>query len=198
MASLVGILGRLKINAKSLICDVDSNRVEQFHNSVAKAIGGKRINFSLCQSYATRCKFAVISHNTKRPHYEILKSKLNSCPTSRITTVEVNKYKRYLEKRSKEEPKAKRKKIFETTDNNYGENCEKPDMSEEELKIQAYLLYQKLNQERDDWVRIEKETKGQSDSPRWHQIRRIRLTASSFGKICRTRKKESYVKKVLN
>lgn len=76
MANLVSILGRLKMNAKSSICDVDSIRVEQFHNSVAKAIGGKRINFSLGQSYATRCKFAVVSHKTKRPNYEFLKSKI--------------------------------------------------------------------------------------------------------------------------
>lgn len=57
-------LKRLLNNADSLILDIDSNIVEQFNSIVAKFIGGKRINYSLGQSYGDRCLASVIQHNT--------------------------------------------------------------------------------------------------------------------------------------
>lgn len=101
------IVGRLRINAKSLIYDVDSNRVEHFHALVAKSVGGKRINFSLGQSYTNRCKFAVLRHNTHMAHYELQKSILKTSPSCRIKSVEqsrlnsLNRKRKCLQRRTK-------------------------------------------------------------------------------------------------
>ena len=77
------IISRLRINAKSLIYDLDSNRIEQFHSLVAKKVGGKRINFSISQS-TSRCKFAVLQQSP----FLLAKSILNRSPSNTINQVE--------------------------------------------------------------------------------------------------------------
>jgi hypothetical protein len=56
----------LPVHSRRLLHDIDSNVVEQFHSVVVKFVGEKRINYS---SYRARCHAAVVSFNTKRPHY---------------------------------------------------------------------------------------------------------------------------------
>jgi len=53
-------------NAKSLLQDKDSNRVETFNSVISKCIGGKRINFGVRGSYQTRCT-AAVAYNTGEP-----------------------------------------------------------------------------------------------------------------------------------
>jgi formyltetrahydrofolate synthetase len=62
---LLSIISRVSQHARSLIYDVDSNIVEQFHSIVAKFVGGKRINYSKGRSYESRCFGAVLSFNSK-------------------------------------------------------------------------------------------------------------------------------------
>lgn len=70
-------LRHLSYNAGSLIQDVDSNIVEQFNGIIAMLVGGKRVNFSLKNSYETRCYAAVIQFNTSRLHSEINRNIFN-------------------------------------------------------------------------------------------------------------------------
>lgn len=58
------IIKRVVDHASSLILDVTNNVCEQFNSVVNKYIGGKRINFSLKQSYNTRIIAAIISFNS--------------------------------------------------------------------------------------------------------------------------------------
>lgn len=58
------VLKRVVDHANSLILDVTNNICEQFNSVVNKYIGGKRINFSLKQSYNTRVRAAIISFNS--------------------------------------------------------------------------------------------------------------------------------------
>jgi hypothetical protein len=64
---LSSYLINLSIGAKSLIRDLDSNPAEQLNSLVAKYVGGKRINYSLGDSYAMRCSMAVavVQYNNK-------------------------------------------------------------------------------------------------------------------------------------
>lgn len=57
----------LASNANSLIFDVDSNIAETFNSVIAKYVGGKRIHFTLRNSYQERYSAAAISFNTKTP-----------------------------------------------------------------------------------------------------------------------------------
>ncbi|KAL4083125.1 hypothetical protein QTP88_028455 [Uroleucon formosanum] len=64
MGEMSIIIKRVVDHASSLILDVTNNVCEQFNSVVNKYIGGKRINFSLKQSYSTRIRAAIISFNS--------------------------------------------------------------------------------------------------------------------------------------
>lgn len=61
MGEMSIIIKRVVDLASCLILDVTNNVCEQFNSVVNKYIGGKRINFSLKQSYSTRIRAAIIS-----------------------------------------------------------------------------------------------------------------------------------------
>ncbi|CAH1730974.1 unnamed protein product [Aphis gossypii] len=52
------------MHADSLLMNVDNNVCEQFNSIINKHLAGKRIHFSLRQSYNTRIESGVISYNT--------------------------------------------------------------------------------------------------------------------------------------
>lgn len=64
MSDVNSVLRRVVENASSLIYDVTNNSCEQFNSVINKYISGKRINYSLKQSYSTRVQAAIISYNT--------------------------------------------------------------------------------------------------------------------------------------
>lgn len=85
---LLDIMNRMKINAKSLIYDYDSNVVERYNSIIAKYVGGKRINYSLGRSYGSRCASAVVQHNTGQAHYHLHKTVFNKSPNGFIEKLE--------------------------------------------------------------------------------------------------------------
>jgi hypothetical protein len=88
--------------------------------------------------------------------------------------------------------KTKRKK-HQTTDKNYGaDTCEKPDMSPEFLESKMQLKKKKLKENFENRATIEVNTRKQSMTSNWHEIRREMVTASDFGKICKVRSDTSY------
>lgn len=97
----------LSYNAGSLIQDVDSNIVEQFNGIIAMLVGGKRVNFSLGNSYETRCFAAVIQFNTSRLHSEVCRN---------IFNLESNQYIQELEKKTEANNQA-------SVLNNKSKNC---------------------------------------------------------------------------
>ncbi|KOB67837.1 hypothetical protein OBRU01_19203 [Operophtera brumata] len=120
-------------NSRSLVYDVNSNRVECFNSVIAKLVGGKRINFSLRQTYQTRCNAAVVSFNTRKPVYTLQKNILGFSPKCKSKLLE----ERRLRKNILCNKYARRKIRFSSkaaTDKHYGESCQKPDLATEEMK----------------------------------------------------------------
>lgn len=66
-------------------------------------------------------------------------------------------------------------------DSNYGETCEKPDLSPEEAQNEKERILSLLESECDKRVLLERETIAQANCVRWHNIRQYRITASNFG-----------------
>jgi hypothetical protein len=62
----------LSVHSRSLLHDIDSNVVEQFHSIVAKFVEGKCINYSTKRSYRARCHAAVALFNTKKTHKTVV------------------------------------------------------------------------------------------------------------------------------
>lgn len=204
LQKLQNIIGRVSNHSKSLIYFVDSNFVEQFDSKVAKCQAGKRINFSGAQSYASRAKFAILQHNTQRAHYHLQQNQINCSPTTAIKRIEIDRQKKVETTKLKRKtltypstnPLAKHRRIY-GPDLHYGiDTCEKPDISEDIMQKQKDLMLTTLSQQCAKRTEIERETTNQSDSNKWHEIRRIRITASNFGSICRARNSTSYKNKV--
>ncbi|KAF2890854.1 hypothetical protein ILUMI_15319 [Ignelater luminosus] len=72
-------------------------------------------------------------------------------------------------------------------DKSYGENCEKPDMSPEDFKIEARTFLEQLAKTEGEIQEIQTQTKNQRESDIWYLERRNRLTASTFGEVCKRR-----------
>lgn len=184
-------MATLARHAGSLIYDVDSNIVESYNNVIAKFIGGKRINYTRRRSYQGRCAAAVISFNTKKL---ISTSRKTLCDTDEADAHYVRKYetKTLLQaSRRKSKPKKFIKKNKNKSDENYGENCQKPDMSKEEYDVQANILLSELQKTSEEINEIERATCSQRSSNLWHTERRKRLTASWFSKVCKMRETTS-------
>lgn len=180
-------------NARSLILDVDSNAVEQFNAIVAKFVGGKRINFSLNRSYEARCSAAVVSFNCKRPHYALHKALANKSPGKHAKQLELRRIKHNTQNilrrklRLKSSTKVQKAKEDGNSEPDYGENCQQPDISEEELEKAKKEFLKHLKKTDEERIKIEKETILQGKSGKWIEERRKLLTASNFHRICRKR-----------
>ncbi|XP_047993637.1 uncharacterized protein LOC125232064 [Leguminivora glycinivorella] len=170
--------------SQSLLYRLNNNRAEQFNSLVAKYVGGKRINYALKNSYTLRCYAAVVAFNTGMPIYALHKTVTGRSPSKASKLVEQRK--RVNNSRKKV---WKPKRIIASKDMaaDYGEACQKPDMSPEEYerRKEEYLASVKAQlKERDV---IERETILQSESALWLEMRRCILTASNFSKICKRR-----------
>ncbi|CAB3232768.1 unnamed protein product [Arctia plantaginis] len=142
--------------------DLDANgvpmitRKQQYRRSIAKFVGGKRINYSSRQSYLARCATSVVAFNMKQPTINLYDKVIHKKPNTILM--------RRLElKKKKMRPKSKpsRNITLQKPENNIDKDYEV---------------------ERND---LERRTVLQSDSTEWVQERRQRLTASSFGKVCK-------------
>ena len=75
-----------------------------------------------------------------------------------------------------------------STQHHYGTTAQQPDIPQDDLKVLCGEFYaREITVNSEEASKIEVETRGQSDSPSWYHHRRIRLTASNFGKVAKRR-----------
>ncbi|XP_031350061.1 uncharacterized protein LOC116175858 [Photinus pyralis] len=122
---------RLANNAASLLQDVDTNAAESYNSVVAKFVGGKRINYSLKNSYQTRCEAASISYNTGGGFLAKVQERM--CGT-------IDHYTRIFHERKMRRvhvnrKKAPKRKHFATADSHYGPSANQP---EEDMDSELY------------------------------------------------------------
>ena len=159
-----------------MIENVDSNVVESLNGIIAKLIGGKRVN----------CAVTVIK-NTKRPLYTLHKVLLHrspnkKCPSSILELNRLKKRNRQNELRQKTYRK-KLKYVNDSADPSYGDNAQKPDMTENEYEEEKKIFLNNLKIIADNRINIERETVDQTNSTKWFELRRNIITASNFGRI---------------
>lgn len=177
------IVSTLAGNARSLLHNHNSNIVESFNSTVAKFIGGKRINYTSRGSYATRCNAAVLSHNTKRPLYKLQKAILNTTPSSKIYKAEKKLRHRYLTKNKYVRVKKRLNFSELKKQNDYGPTSAQPDMDKEAFQNNKELLLENLKHNSFIRDKIQEETILQREDTKWMELRRKMLTASSFSSV---------------
>ncbi|XP_060803394.1 uncharacterized protein LOC132902430 [Amyelois transitella] len=190
-SAITKILSRLVNNAKSLIHCVNSNIAEVFNSIIAKFIGGKRINYSGRQSYSGRCAASVVSFNSKQPQTYINKNIFLRSPNKLIKRLEMQRnlkrmssVKRIIFKCRKSNQNRK-KSNNRNNDENYGEACQKPDLSEADFDFAKTEHLKTMTLSEEDRQALERRTILQAESMEWRQERKLRLTASVFGKVCK-------------
>lgn len=176
------ITSSVAAHARSLIHDVDSNVVERFNGVIAKFVGGKRINYSLRQSYEGRCHAAVVSFNTGMPLSKLQKKFLGQSPTGRLKRMESKRLQR-LSTSKKYLRKKNRMLVLSYSTADYGEQCSKPDLPLEVFERRQAAFLENLEENKRNREEIEKRTILQGDSSEWLELRRSILTASNFGKV---------------
>lgn len=177
----------LASNAKSLIFDVDSNIAETFNSVIAKYVGGKRINFTLRNSYQERCSAAAISFNTKTPITAVNRFIFKKPSGKYVKIFETNKTK---QKKCTRQFRKKFRTASKANDPDYGANAQRPDMSEEVFEVSKQHFLRELEVTTEEREKIQRNTLQQSHSQDWIEQRKKRLTASIFGKIC---KRKNYI-----
>lgn len=190
-------------HARSLIHDIDSNIAETYNSVIAKFVGGKRINYSLKNSYGARCAAAVTSFNTKMGQ-STLREFMKKTGNKIIRNLEIHRKVKLLRNKIKKAKYRRFKKIAVVGSSSmfrdYGDTCQKPDMSKEIYEENKEAFLHNLRRSKEEIVELEKETRGQSSSGKWLEERRKLLTASNFAKVCKMRKSTkagNFVKKLL-
>ncbi|KAF9409839.1 hypothetical protein HW555_010917 [Spodoptera exigua] len=184
------IVNTVASKARSLMHNSDSNKVESFNSIIAKFVGGKRINFSLRRGYESRCDAAVVAFNTKRPLSTLHRSILGTSPRAAVKRLEEKRHKQRMRKSTMKGRTLFWNRPEKVTDKNYGENCQKPDMSAADYDRCKEEFLKSLQCSDDERRQIEKKTILQRDSSEWLELRRKLLTASNFGKWKLTIKKK--------
>ncbi|XP_031330713.1 uncharacterized protein LOC116161496 [Photinus pyralis] len=178
-------------HSRSLLENVTTNVVEQFNSIIAQKLGGKRVNYTQRRCYQGRCYSAVVSKNCKQPLYNVHKHLTGGySPGKTVQEMELRKLRRQnVHKQSR----ARKKLIFSSasTDADYGDNCQKPDVDQETFEEMKSEFIRALHKSTAEYEEIEKKTRLQADSSEWKHYRRKLLTSSIFGKICKMRKSTS-------
>lgn len=197
---------RVAFHSSSLIINVNTNCAEAYNACVAKFIGGKRINFACRGSYKTRCEAAVTSYNTKGElHRYVHKAMVEESPGSytkkfvRKRKEGISNRKRKLDFTSAENQKKRRVSSLEAgPDKDYGPEAQKPDMTPEEYIRHKERFLKELKLSEKERQELQSKTIGQSRSQLWRQERLKRITASSFGRICKMKESTSCQKIVMS
>lgn len=194
----------LSTHANSLLLQETNNAVEGFNSEICKYMGGKRINFACGTQYETRVLLCVLNFNSKKGVTEIFESLKKDVPETVVKDWKerMNKAEWVREYRIKN-GHIRGVNYGGTKDENYGPNCEKPDLDESDpaafkLKIDNHMAV--LKEQWEDRVNIERQTVDQSGSGLWKKCRKNLITASNFGTICRKRPEtpcDSFVKTIL-
>ena len=187
-------------HSKSLLYGLTSNDAESFHAIVAKYIGGKRINFGCTDSYYVRCLAAVVQFNTLSVHTK-LSIHNNMKPLQSAVTLETRRKIKVHQNFLRRQEQGRKKRCFANGDDaDYGPNCKKPDMSDEQFAEKKGELFDKLQDKQSRREEIQKNTIGQSLNSQWFNEKEDLLTASNFGAVCRrqaTTLSANLVKKIL-
>jgi len=178
----------LSAHSDSLLLNLTNNPAESFNAIICKEIGGKRINFGARGSYNARIAGAVLQHNTQQVLTQLHKSVCKTVP-SIIENMEKRRQVKVTRNREcrKEEGRPKKLKKEKGTDCYYGAQSQKPDVPSDVFEVLKQNHLEQLLENGRNWKAIECDTRDQSNCELWHSLRKIMLTASNFGVVCRMR-----------
>lgn len=190
--------------AKDLIQGESNNIAEHYNSIVAKFVGGKRVNFSLSNSYKYRANAAAVQYNSRTALSSFYNANFDINPPELARKLE---YKRLHKSNRAKERRAemKRNKIFRTPfcrmkgngpGPGYGVHCQRPDMSEEDFQNEKRILLEKLEQHHKNRISVEENTRDKRKCNLWNAIVPKMILSNDFGSICKARAFPPHVKEL--
>lgn len=190
---------RLVYCASDLLLGHTNNPAEHYNSIVAKFIGGKRVNFSLSNSYDYKCNASAVQYNEKSPLEALYRTNFNSQPPSLSTKIQLKRLRKtardkerrkFLKENKIYPPKFCRKKEKGT---GYGVQEDLPPLA---FEAEKKIFTEKLETYQQDRVLIEQKTRDKHVCSLWEEVHRKVLMASYFGLICKARSMVGHVKTI--
>lgn len=194
------LVERLVSKAPRLLQNTTSNAAEYYMSLVAKFNSGKRINFTQRGSFQRRCHAAALrfqkGYSWESSPYKNLTGKSPGSAHKNVVRKRTREHQTASRRKldyPENEPAKKKRKMWKPAphDKDYGPGAEQvsdyedDDLSPQVLEKKCTEFLATLTVTKDERDQIVQETTGQADCQRWHELRRVRLTASKFGVVCR-------------
>lgn len=178
---IFSILSLIVTNVESLLMAQTNNIAEQFNSIIAKFIGGKRVNYCLRGSYEMRCYAAAAKQNTGN----LVKTLANQ---TEISTKYLQRNASKNKSKANTDRSVKRRKInVALADEHYGNMEKEADLDNDVFNKKKDEFLLELIESARNRNYIQAKTIGQGANQEWLKHRKIRLTASFFGQVCKLR-----------
>lgn len=194
------VMRKLMYCAKDLIKGETNNPAEHFNSIVAKFVGGKRVNFSLSDSYGYKAKIAAVQFNTKTALSSFYKTKFNKDAPLLARKIEQKRL-RQAEQGKERRRIMKQNKIIRTPfcrvkdlGSGYGPNAQTADMSAEDFENEKTIHLEKMENHQANKILIEEQTRNKQQSNVWNEIVPKILLSRDFGNICKAKSLSLWVK----
>ena len=180
-SELMVLFDKLSGHSRSLLHCMNNNAVENLNAIIAKFLGGKRKNFTQRGGYSLRVTAATVHKNSgmamRSLHKQMCSDKSPGKYTKRFEM-------KMLQRRRRDRirlcdgGKSKRSKRWARKDTDYGEAIQRVSRTAEDI-------FRELDEEATRREEIEIATRQQRYVAYWQRLRKFRLTASNFGKVCK-------------
>lgn len=193
---------QLMYSAKDLILGESNNVAEQYNSIVAKFVGGKRVNFSLSNSYTYKANASVVQFNTGTPVTALYQTIFKKNPPALVRKIELKRLRKTNTAKERRKTRKENKIVSvpfsrkKQTGPGYGPNCQRPDLSPEDFEIEKEIFLEKLNQYHADRKTNEPITREKNKSTLWNEIAGKVILSKNFGLICKGRAFTSHVKEL--
>lgn len=195
---------KLMYCAKDLLIGETNNPAEHFNSIVAKFVGGKRVNFSLSNSYGYRANAAAVQFNTQAALSKLYQTKFDTDAPPLARKIEVKRL-RKSEQGKKRRMILKQNNIIRTPfyrtsqrGTGYGPGHAEPDMNQQDFDNEKRIHFEKLAKFYDNRIAIEKDTLKKQHCNLWNEIVPNMFMSKDFGSICKARSLEVQVKALSN
>lgn len=190
---------RLMFYASDLLRGHTNNPAEHYNSIVAKFVGGKRINFSLSNSYRYKANAAAVQYNERFPLKALYRTKFQGKPPKLSTKVQLKRLRKTdLDKKRRKIRKEKKifpKKFCRNKQKGTGYGVQ-PDLPPLEFQNEMKIFTEKLEKYQNERISIEQQTREKYRCPLREEVSRKLLLSSFFGSVCKARSLAGQVKAI--